>query len=138
MKKTIFTLYLDANSYGWKIVLFDTVLRGIFGYRDGDRPPQLLRRVPGVANLFSWLRDLYSPLSYIGDWREAFLESPDLNVEVCNINNLVHYGRCLRNIRNYDLIIVSHAATGDDMTVLQRTRHWFRGRNAKMAVFIGN
>lgn len=138
MKDTLSTLYLDANCHGWKIVLFDTVLRGLFGYRDGDSPPRLLQRFQAINTLFSWLRDLYSPLSYIGDWREAFLDSPRLNVEVCKINNLIHYGRCLRNIRNYDLIIVSHAAAGDNMTLLNHTKHWLRRRRGKLVTFIGN
>src|SRR4051812_12401650 len=114
------TLYLDANGIGRTIILVDTVLRGVFGYGNGDLPPRFLRRYPKANVLFAELRDVNAPLSYIADWRDAFLRSPRLDVEVCNINNLVHLARCLAAIRRYDLIIVSHAAAGDDMTILSR------------------
>jgi SAM-dependent methyltransferase len=82
--------------------------------------------------------DRWKPLSYIIDWREAFLGYPDLDVELCNINNDAHYSRCLREIGSYGLIVVSHAATGDDMTRLLASRQHFMGRKGNMAVFIGN
>ncbi|MBV8890346.1 MAG: glycosyltransferase [Alphaproteobacteria bacterium] len=132
------TLYLDANGVGSRMLVVDTVLRGMFGYRDGDRPPAPLRRFGRVNALFSELRDVYAQLSYAADWRDAFVASPQLAVEVCNINNLVHFGRCLMRLRSYDLIVVSHAAAGDDMTLLLRAAPWFDRRRAPMAVFIGN
>ncbi len=82
--------------------------------------------------------DRWKPLSYIIDWRDAFLGYPELDVELCNINDDAHYSRCLREIGNYELIVVSHAATGDDMTRLLETQAYFAARKGKMAVFIGN
>lgn len=132
------TLYLEANGCGAPVIRADTILRGVFGYEDGALPPRGLRRIRGVSNLFAHLRAFDARLSYVSDWRDAFLRAPELDVEVCNINNLVHYGRCLLGIRKYDLIIVSHTAAGDDMTVLSRTRRWFNRRRGKLVVFIGN
>ncbi len=82
--------------------------------------------------------DRWQPLCYVVDWREAFLAEPILDVELCNINDDFHYGTCLNKISDYDLIIVSHAATGDDMTKLLDTQAGFSGRRGKLAVFIGN
>ena len=62
---------------------------------------------------------------------------PRLNVDLCNINNLLHLGRCLLGIRKYDLIIISHAAAGDDMA-LSRVGHYLQRRRGKIAMFIGN
>ena len=82
--------------------------------------------------------DWWKPLSYVVDWREAFQAEPRLEVEICNPHNAYHYGTCMRRIQEYDLIVISHAATGDDMTRLLETRAAFDGRKGKMAVFIGN
>ena len=132
------TLYLDANGCGTKVIRTDTILRGILGYGDGAQAPRLLRRIPQVVDLFVYLRQFQAHVSYTLDWREAFCESPELDVEVCNINNLVHYGRCLLRIRDYDLVVVSHAAAGDDMTVLLRSARWLMRRRAPLVMFIGN
>jgi hypothetical protein len=138
MKDRLRTLYLDCSGIASLMVPTDTLLRGLLGYKDGDLPPPGLRRSVRVNKLFAELRDVHSQLSYIADWREAFVASPGLDVEVCNINNLLHFGRCLIRLRTYDLIIVSHAAAGDDMTVLSRSAGWFHRRRAPMVMFIGN
>src|SRR5205823_7485275 len=104
------TLYLDANGVGWRSVVIDTLLRGIFGYRDGDLPPKPLRRFRPAAALFRQLRDVNDALSYAIDWRDAIVGSPELDVEWCNINNLLHFATCLRRLKEYGLIVVSHAA----------------------------
>jgi hypothetical protein len=132
------TLYLDANGCGAMVIKADTILRGIFGYEDGAQAPRLLRRIPQVLGLFAYLRQFHAHLSYTLDWRQAFCESPALDVEVCNINNLVHYGRCLLRIKDYGLVVVSHVAAGDDMTVLLRSLRWLTRRRAPLVMFIGN
>jgi hypothetical protein len=131
-------LYLDANGFGTQMVFVDTVLRGILRYRDGDLPPKPLRRSDRVNALFASLRPAFERLSYVADWREAIVQSPRLDVEVCNINNLVEFGKCLLRIGGYDLIIISHAATGNDMGVLSRAARWLQRRRGRLAVFIGN
>jgi hypothetical protein len=129
---------LESNGTGSQIVWVDTVLRGVFGYQNGALPPPPLRRYRKINLLFGELADFNARLSYVADWRDAFCASPLLDIEVCNINNLVHYGRCLLGIRRYDLIIVSHTAAGDDMTVLTKSAHWFDRRRCPMIVFLGN
>ena len=138
MKDRLRTLYLEQNGVGPRMLVVDTVLRGILRYRDGDPAPARLRRYPWATALFAELRDVYAPLSYAADWRDAFLGSPDLSVEVCNINNLGHFGRCLLQLRKYDLIVIGHSAAGDDLSVLKRAAGWFDRRRAPMIVFIGN
>lgn len=129
---------MDANGAGRTVIATDTVLRGIFGLQDGAQPPRLLRRNRYAVNLFAHLRQFHDQLSYITDWRDAFVASPRLEVEICNINNLIHFGRCLGRIRRYDLIIVSHAATGDDMTLMLRAAGRLSRRACPMVVFLGN
>jgi hypothetical protein len=137
-KDRLKTLYLDANATGPTVIKTDTILRGIFGFKDGATPPAFLRRYPMVVDMFAHLRQFHEYLSYVLDWRDAFCAAPELDVEVCNINNLVHYSRCLFMIRHYDLIIISHVAAGDDMTLLLKAVRWFQRRRGKLVVFIGN
>jgi len=131
-------LYLYANGVGSRIIAVDTVLRGLLGFEDGDSPPRPLRRLRSVRAAFADLRDVNERLSYMSDWRDAFLRCPTLEVEPCNINNLVQYGSCLLRLRKYDLIIVAHSAAGDDMTVLLKSASAFDRRRGKLVVFIGN
>lgn len=131
-------LYLDANGFGAQMVLVDTVLRGILGYRDGDLPPRALRRSGRINALFAALRVAFDRLSYVADWREAFQRSPRLDVDVCNINDLVQLAAHLLRIRSYDLVVISHAATGDDMSLIARAARWLRRRRGRLVVFIGN
>jgi Glycosyl transferases group 1 len=120
------------------MLFVDTVLRGVFRYKDGDKPPSGLHRFGRISLLFSELRDVNARLSYVADWRDAFRRSSHLELEVCNINNLLHLARCLLRIREYDLIIVSHAAAGDDISVLNRIRSPLQRRRCKLVMFIGN
>jgi len=138
VKDRLSVLYLDANGVGSKVIVADTVLRGVFGYGDGDQPPKWLARVDCVAKLFALLQDVNARLSYSADWRDAFLASPSLDVEVCNINNLVHLGHCLLGLKRYDLIVVSHVAAGDDMKLLLKIAPAFHRRRAPIVTFIGN
>lgn len=137
-KDRIKTLYLDANGVGSEIIFVDTVLRGVLGFKNGDKPPPYLQRYPRAHLLFAELRDVNARLSYVADWRDAFVQSPRLDVEVCNINNLLHFAKCVMRLRMYDLIVVSHAAAGDDMTLLNRLSRYLHRRRAKVVMFIGN
>lgn len=138
MSSRISTLYLYANGVGPRIIAVDTVLRGLLGRKDGDPAPWGFRRLKIVRSAFAELRDLNERLSYMSDWRDAFLRSPALEVELCNINNLVQYAGCLMRLRKYDLIIVAHSAAGDDMTVLSKSAVRFDARRGKLVMFIGN
>jgi hypothetical protein len=136
MKERLKTLVLDADGGGWSYVAVDTVLRGMLRSRiDVSILPRRLR-----SN--RWSRRLLGPryghLSYVLDWREAFCAAPELDVEVCNVNNLVDYRRRREAIRRYPLVVVLHSATGDSMGLLKATAHWFEARRGTLAVFLGN
>ncbi len=57
----------------------------------------------------------------MADWREAFCESEQLSIELCNITNLLEFRAHRHKIKTYDLIIVLHSAAGDRMGILNRT-----------------
>ena len=84
------------------------------------------------------MRDPYALLSYSADWREPFTDSPDQAVEVCYILDLLHFKLCLLQLRQYDLIVISHLAAGNDMSLLLRYAHRFDRRRAPLVLFIGN
>src|SRR5262245_24323993 len=138
MVQKLRTLYLHANGFGRTVVLTDTILRGIFKLETGAKPPNWLARAGYIRNLYAHLRDFYDRLSYTADWREAFCQSPWLDVEVCNINNLVHFANCLLRIRRYDLVVISHAALGDDVSTIRRAAPALARRRCPMLVFVGN
>jgi Glycosyl transferases group 1 len=130
------TLILDADGGGWSYVAADTLLRGLLKSRID------VSSLPRAVQSNRWCRRLLGPryrhLSYVLDWREALREAPELDVEMCNINNLLEYRRRREAIRHYPLIIVLHSAAGDSMGLLQQTAHWFEGRRGRLVVFLGN
>lgn len=132
------TLFLDLNGIGPTVMTSATLLRGLFGIKDGAQPPSLLRRNAGIRNLYAHLQDFNQRLSYVRDWRDAFCRSPTLNVTVCDMNNLVHLASCMLRIRTYDLIVVSHVAAGDDMSLISRIAPFLAKRACPIVVFLGN
>lgn len=133
MSSRINTLLLEANGTHWAAVCVDTIGQGFL--TAGDRLPSWAARSSRLRKL---LGDRYADASYMADWRDAFVREPQLNVETCNITNLLEYRRRKPAIRDYDLIVVLHSAAGDRMAILERTAAWFQGRRGKLAMFIGN
>jgi len=137
MKERLKTLVLDADGGGlWRYVALDTALRGIL------RSRMDVSVLPAPLRDSYWARELVGPrygiLSYALDWREALCTASQLDVETCNVNNLIEYRRQRESIRQYPLIVILHAAAGDRMRLLQATAHWFAGRKGRLVVFLGN
>lgn len=140
MKERIKTLVLDANGVGWKAVMMDTALQGLLGIKDMPALPLSLRQssYPLARKIASQFGQRYEALSYVIDWRDAICNSPELDVEVCNINNLLANLRCCRAISQYELIIILHSAAGDSMSLLLKMINSFNRRRGKIIMFIGN
>ncbi len=136
MRTRLKTLILDADGAGWAYAAVDTMLRGILRLSVDSSI------LPGPLRGNRWSRRLLGPryghLSYVLDWREALCGSPDLDAEVCNINDLVAYRNHREAIRDYPLVIILHSAAGDNMALLDKTAHWFDRRRGKLVVFLGN
>lgn len=137
MKDRVRTLILHANGFRWHHILNDTVSLGMMGLKNGFPLPRSLQRFDLLQRTIPQ-RDRYAALSYVNDWIEAFRRSSQLDVEICNINNLVDYRRSRRTIREYPLVIVLHSALGDSTAVLGKTASWFHNRRGKLVVFVGN
>jgi len=133
MDDRIRTLLLEANGTHPLPVALDTLGQGLFTARDSTsswiNKSHTLRKVFG---------ERYATSSYLHDWRDAFSLSRRLQVEVCNITNLLEFHRNRRKIREYDLVVVLHSAAGDRMWILNKAASWFQERRGKLAVFIGN
>ena len=108
MKNNIKTLLLDANGLTWKAVLTDTVLRGFLNLPSGF-PSRISLPMSPLLHNFLGVRN--ESLSYVLDWREGFCEAAQLDVDVCNISNLVEYFHYLRAISHYSLIIILNKIT---------------------------
>ena len=50
----------------------------------------------------------------------------------------MHFSNARFRVRSYDLIIISHAAAGDDVTLLKRLAPYLQRRRGKIVLFIGN
>jgi hypothetical protein len=133
MPQRIKTLLLEANGTHWTAVAADSVVRGVLGIR-AELPP----RLAGIPWLRKAIGRRYETASYMDDWKDAFLASPDLDVEMCNVTDLVSFARARKALREYPLVVVLHSVAGDRMSLLLRTAGWFQKRRGKLAVFIGN
>jgi len=135
MKERIRTLVIDANGSTWKAVVADTLLKGVLGLSASATLQESLPAGSSLRNLLGYRNE---SLSYVVDWRDALCEAPQLEVEVCNISNLVEYSRFLRRISHYSVIIILHSATGDNMSILLKSSEWLKKRRGKLVVFVGN
>jgi hypothetical protein len=131
-------LFLDLNGTGNVVLTAATLLRGILRLKDGAQPPVFLNRSVTAKTLYAHLRDFNERLSYVRDWRDAFCRSPALDVTICDMNNLVHLGQCMLRIRSYDLVIASHVAVGDDLSLIKRIASVLASRACPIIVFLGN
>lgn len=127
-------LVLESNGVGWREHASDTVLLGLLGLHDYAAIPARLRRYQVLRGL----KRRYEALSYVNDWRDALAATPQLDVEICNVTNLIAYARALRRIDRFDLVIVLHTVAGDSMRLLSRTAGRLRKRRGKLVTFIGN
>lgn len=140
MRDRISTLLIHATGMPrWERAFVDTLVASL----------HLTKGLKWMANAVpaSWhqnryirslLSDAYSVLSYVQDWQEAFAQSPALKVTTCNLNNLFEYRRSLRELREYELIIVLHSAAGDSMSTLNRSIESFQTRKGRLLIFFGN
>ena len=132
------TLLITRNYCGWLPVVLDTTLRGILRIEKEPRLPAFLDSPTLRFVNRGIFGDRYEGMSYINDWRDAFVASERLEVEVVNVNDLLAWRRTEKRLREYDLIVVLHSATGDQMKLLRSGVHRLDGRQAPLVVFVGN
>src|SRR5262249_44573886 len=140
MRNKVSTLLIYATGMPrWERVAVDTVA-GALHFSQGLK--WLANAIPlrwhENRYIRSFLSDAYSVLSYVHDWQQTFCQTPDLELTTCNLNNLVESGRCLTNIREYELVIILHSAAGDSMKALNRWVRSLQDRKGKLLVFFGN
>jgi Glycosyl transferases group 1 len=99
-----------------------------------ERVPRAVLSNPYIS---FWLED-YSSMSYMGDWLDAFRSSPRLDVEACNINDLLDLPSALRRIATFDLVVVLHSAAGDNLAPLRSAAAALQRRTGALIVFYGN
>ena len=140
IKDKINTLVVVAYGEPYpKKVLVDTFFRGLLnipyeGYLEGLTRRQLKEN----SIIRRMLSNPYEKLSYLQDWLDAISRSEQLKVKICNINNLIEYMVSLKNLRDYDLILLMHSVIGDDCRLIKATARHYLKRKGKIATFIGN
>jgi hypothetical protein len=133
MPQRIKTLLLEANGTHWTAVGAETLIRGVLGIR-AELPPRYAR--------VNWLRKAvgrrYEMASYMDDWKDAFCASPDLEVDVCDVTDLIAFAKARTALAEYPLIVMLHSVAGDRMSLVLRALRRFQRRRGKLAMFIGN
>ncbi len=117
----------------WKSVCADTVA-GIFRITP-ERIPSHWHRVPFVRAM---VHEEFRVLSYLIDWKDAFAESPRLEMEWCNINNLIEFRAGLQKLKTSPLVVILHSAAWDHLALLRAAVSYFQDRRGKLLVLFGN
>lgn len=141
------TLLVGSNGSGWQARFADTLVRGVL--RVGEQGPleRWLRRTVVERRLLgrrTWLAEFmldsnrFGAQGYLLDWQRAFAESPLLAADYVSVTDHVGFSRRLRRLHQYDLVVVLHSATGDDLTPLLRSAERFHRRRGPMLVLVGN
>ncbi|MBU0568700.1 glycosyltransferase [bacterium] len=141
MRDRIKTLILDAHGpVHWSASVRATILQGFLGIEDGVPLKLECNHHPLIKKTLRFLRGNYEPLSYVSDWKEALCNSPRLDVQICNINNRVALFRSLKNIAQFELIIILHHVANYSiyLDILNKMAGKFNNRRGKLAVFVGN
>jgi hypothetical protein len=138
--RSIKTLVLHATNVSTaKRILAVSVFSGIFGVDGSSSFVSNLGQGLYATKLKSLLSEDYIALGYMYDWLAAVVNSPELDVNLCNVNNAIEiYKHCYRNIKSYDFILIMHSAAGDSMILLNKLTKQLQKRSGKLAVFIGN
>ncbi len=139
MREKIKTLVLHSNGPPKMPVVFcNTLIRGVLNVPETFALPAFLSRGKYLGKLGRAFTEHYARQGYLNDWREELKKSQLLDVVECDISNLIDYHNKRPVIEDVGFIIILHSATGDDMSLLLKTCHWFHKRKCKMAVFLGN
>jgi hypothetical protein len=117
----------------WRSVCADTVA-GLFNIAPECVPVRWHRS----RFIRAMINEEFRVLSYVIDWKEAFAESPLLDMEWCNINNLLEYRAGLRKLKTYPFSVILHSAAWDHLAVLRAATAHFQDRRGKLLVFFGN
>lgn len=117
----------------WRAIIRDT-LAGVLRVRP-ESIPTGWQNWPGFRSI---VHEEFRVLSYVMDWKDAFTECPLLDVQWCNVNNLVELESGLRHLKSYPLSIVLHSAAWDDLRVLRLVQGRFQTRRGSLVVFFGN
>ncbi|MFT5128683.1 MAG: hypothetical protein ACI8W8_002301 [Rhodothermales bacterium] len=135
MSSRLRALLIDANGFGRVASIIDTTMHGVLGISEDAKIPFGLDRLFIIRMLFG---KRYEHLGYVRDWRDAFIGSPELEVTCCNLLNRVQVAEHMRNVRDYDLIVILHSAAGDRMGPIMRLIPKLQERTGKLVVFLGN
>src|SRR5438093_13777999 len=78
----------------------------------------------------------YESLSYVVDWRDAFVASDELDSVTCNVNDVVALAAVSRHITEFDLIVALHSSAGDSLMQVERSRSRLSRARATLLGFL--
>jgi len=79
-----------------------------------------------------------SRASYYDDLLDAFIKSDTFDCHVLNIRNVFARQYLEKNLKSYDLVVLLHSCTADNLFFLERIRPPLQARTGKLVSFIGN
>lgn len=77
-------------------------------------------------------------LSYLDDWKDAFLSAPEFQAQALNICDDNAAGVIHRTLPDYDLIVILHCVLGDTVEYIRSLIGELSARKAKLLSFVGN
>lgn len=138
-KNKINTLVIAAYSEPFpKRILIDTLLRGVLRIPYNTTLSKHLNILDYKGLFTRALQAHYEKLSYMQDWLHAVASNQKLSTHICNINNLIDLAIKLKNIKDYDLVIIMHSVLGDDCRLINNITNFLDKRNCPVVAFIGN
>lgn len=139
MGNKINTLLIYSNGYGKKSVLFNTLVRGILKIKYDFKVPSIFKNSKLFYIGLNYLLNQYEFLSYVNDWREAFIENKKFNITALNIYNYFEKREIIKKISKTELIIILHSAFGDDLSQIETiVENIAQRKNSVVVSFIGN
>lgn len=126
-------LHAASVPFGWQRLAAETVKARLPART--RRLPAWMRRSPRLDFVFS---EEYSSLSYVLDWKDAFMASPLIEPEAYDVNDALALERARRRMARYDLVVVLHSAAGDHLGRLDRLVPAMQGRRGRLLVLFGN
>lgn len=130
------TLLIHATGSGRAMAARTTLWRGLLKKPVDASPPAWVEKTP-LRKLFTGLNN-YTGLSYVNDWKEAFAAHPRLNCQHLDAQNLIAAKAVLKQVKDFDLIVLFHSALGDMVSTLNLLAPALCARRGVLLALVGN
>ncbi len=136
MSSRLNTLLIDTNGFGWTVAAKTTLWCGLMRKPVDHQPAPWVQKTP-LKKLFTGM-NTYAGLSYVNDWKEAFVAHPRLSCQHLDAQNLLAAQAVMKRVKDFDLIVLLHTALGDAVGVLNLLAPALGNRRGALLALVGN